>query len=356
MNPKRLPIGVLVIIPVLIGMGVYAFTGQEPVEPAPGSETATATATETAEPLAAATLSPDELARQTEQAYLATATYEASLYPTPLPEILEHGVFHNGALVRVATGDGDCLNARWSPSVSVETSGVNVCLPEGYTGMLSGAAYESDGRWWWYMAGAGYVAEEFLAYAGDADLRQAMAPQYANAGGLIAFGRDDGAIWVMRPDGSEQRQLVDADQARGLQHLAEDFNWSPDGTLLSYNSRAGPRMARQPPRSFTSSICRDADVAVLRERCRAILVAGWLAHRCCLDGRSGRRERRLAEHAGLRRSVDRCSATPHARLDAQQHVYPGSAVLQLRWHAAPGWVRLVCRRQYVGKRLRRDAI
>lgn len=225
MAARRAPVGLLIIVPVVVGLGVYAFTGQEPVADPSATPEASATATAEVSP------TPDVVATIASQD--ATAIAPA---PSPEPIVTERGDFHAGALVRVATGDGDCLNARWAPGTSVESSGVNVCLPEGHVGMLSGAPIEQDGRWWWYMAGAGYVAEEYIVYAAEANLRAVMAPQYAGQPGLIAFQRDDGAIWVMRPDGSEQRVLVDpiVDET-GYTVWPTDYNWSPDGSLVSYN-------------------------------------------------------------------------------------------------------------------------
>ena len=45
MNPRRLPIGVLMIVPIVLGFGLYAFTGQaQEVEDPNATPSATATA------------------------------------------------------------------------------------------------------------------------------------------------------------------------------------------------------------------------------------------------------------------------------------------------------------------------
>jgi Tol biopolymer transport system component len=203
---------------------VYAFTGQAAVDPAPGSETPTASATPTE------TATPEAELTATAVAIEATATSDALLYPTP---VMQRGSFRDGAIVRVTTGDGDCLNARWSPGVTAEYTGVNVCLPEGYEGMLTDTAQEAEGWWWWYMAGAGYVAEEYITYVRDADLSSPMAPQFAGQPGQIAFLRD-GEIWIMRADGADQRLIVPARIENGYSVWPNDLTFSPDGRLLSY--------------------------------------------------------------------------------------------------------------------------
>ena len=48
MVSRRAPVGLFLIAPVIAGLGVYAFTGQAAGDPAPGSETPTASATPTA--------------------------------------------------------------------------------------------------------------------------------------------------------------------------------------------------------------------------------------------------------------------------------------------------------------------
>ena len=84
------------------------------------------------------------------------------------------------------------------------------------------------------MAGAGYVAEEYITYVRDADLSAPMAPQFASQAGLIAYLRQDGAIWVMRPDGSEQRQVLAPRHEDGYNLWPNNLAWSPDGTMLSF--------------------------------------------------------------------------------------------------------------------------
>lgn len=224
MAARRAPLGLLIIVPVVVGLGVYAFTGQEPVvDPTATQQAATATPEATATVDYAAT----SIAGQ------ATAV---AAYPTPTPGITQRGDFRAGAWVRVTTGDGDCLNARLAPSTTNEYASVSLCLPEGYEGLIVSEAQEADGRWWWRLAGAGWVAEEYLTFVRDVDLRAPMAPQYAAVGGHVAFIRDGGSIWIMRPDGSEQRELVPPQtDSNGYNVWPSELTWSPDGTLLSYN-------------------------------------------------------------------------------------------------------------------------
>jgi hypothetical protein len=111
-------------------------------------------------------------------------------YPTPTatPEIAR-GQLRDGAGVRVAAGAGDCLNARSQPSLDDSFTIINFCLPDGFEGYISGNPQEADGRWWWYIAGAGWVAEEWLEFQRYADLRAPQQPQLSSAG-RIAFVRD----------------------------------------------------------------------------------------------------------------------------------------------------------------------
>ena len=230
MAARRYPLGLMTIAPVVIGVGVYAFTGQEQMTPIPGDETPTATATMAA----TATTDAETAAVATGAAIEATAAANRIAYPTATPEMPKRGDLHDGAWVGVNAGAGDCLNARWTPGTTAEYGGVNVCLPDGYEGLLTGTAQPGEGRWWWNMAGAGWVAEEFLVYLHDADIRAPMAPQYASQPGTIAFLREAGAIWAMRPDGSGQREIVPAHHLDGYNVWPSDLSWSPDGTLLSY--------------------------------------------------------------------------------------------------------------------------
>ena len=225
MEARRAPIGVLLIVPVVVGLGLYAFTAQEPVV----DPSATPEVSVTATPEASPTI--DFVATSASENATAVASY-----PTPTPGISQRGDFYTGAWVRVTTGDGDCLNARLAPSTTQEYASVSLCLPEGYEGLIVSDAQEADGRWWWQLAGTGWVAEEYLRYVRDADVRAAMAPQYAALGGHIAFVRESGAIWTMRPDGGEQRELVPPhSDSNGYQIWPSELSWSPDGSLLSYN-------------------------------------------------------------------------------------------------------------------------
>lgn len=55
MNERRLPIGVLTIVPVVIGMALYAFTGQAQVEDPAAAATQTAEAAASLIPVATPT-------------------------------------------------------------------------------------------------------------------------------------------------------------------------------------------------------------------------------------------------------------------------------------------------------------
>lgn len=230
MNVRRMPIGVMVGAPLLIGLGVFAFTTQEPVTD-PSAATPTADASATAE----ATL--DSLATPTEAPYV-----EPTLppYPTPTPVVERRGDFRDGAWARVNAGAGDCLNARNQPAVESDWVIVQACLPDGFEGLITGNAVEAEGRWWWYLAGSGWVAEEFLAFVRIADLKVPQAPALAGAG-RIAYIRD-GDIWLMDADGANQRMIADVSAGKpgdaGYRYPG-DLRWSPDGAMISYNVGGG---------------------------------------------------------------------------------------------------------------------
>jgi Tol biopolymer transport system component len=223
MNRKRLPISMLVVLPVGIGLSLYAFTSksplaEEPPAPAVGVDLQTSVSPPP---------SPPQL-----QAEGSVPSTEA----TPFVVVTQRGDLREGVLVRVATGDSDCLNARQGPSTAEPNAFVNMCLPNGFEAMISSSPVEAEGRWWWHLAGGGYVAEEYIEYAGEMGGR--VVAQSAGQPGLIAFLRDPGEVWVMRPDGSDQRQLRDESDAEDpYGPWLSDLRWSPDGTKLSYNMR-----------------------------------------------------------------------------------------------------------------------
>ncbi len=228
MNERRLPIGVLTIVPVVIGMALYAFTGQAQVEDPAAAAMQTAEAAASLIPAATPTWFVDSPPQWTPG-------------PEPTPEPYStpqtsHGVFHDGAWVRVNAGSGDCLNARNSPSLQNEYVIINLCLPDGFEGLISGSTQESEGHWWWYLVGVGYVAEEYLEYIRDFDVRTNTVPELAGQG-RVAFLRGQD-IWVMNADGSGQRLIVDRpddDPARGYAPGPEELTWAPSGATLSYN-------------------------------------------------------------------------------------------------------------------------
>lgn len=144
MHERRVPIGVLAIVPMAISFGLYAFTTQEEVpDPAAAPD---ATATVELPVTAEATAFPDYW--ETAVAKV-TQTAEAVL-PTPVPTAaVSHGPLHDGAWVRVNAGVGDCLNARNQPVLDGDFVIVNFCLPHGFEGMLSGNGMQREGHWWW---------------------------------------------------------------------------------------------------------------------------------------------------------------------------------------------------------------
>ncbi len=223
---RRLPLGIIAAVPLIVGFGAYAFVAPEP--PPPGESTATSSATATV-------LSPT-VPPEYESTPLSPPSADG-VSPTPYPGApvyaTTHGPFHEGAWVRVNAGAGDCLNARDAPTLDPAVDLVNICLPDGAEGYLSGSAEERDGHWWWMLVGAGYVADDYLTHVRDVSLRDALAPQLAGLGS-IAFLRDGGEVWVTQADGSDQRLLYAVGDAKPNAYIT-DLSWSPDATRLSFN-------------------------------------------------------------------------------------------------------------------------
>jgi Tol biopolymer transport system component len=244
----------LFLAPVAIGLALYAFTVQDQV-PLDPSSVATATAAAAPSPTASPQLVPTTAdARPTEissinatafQSELATrfpqmprdTSIDTPVAPTATPQqrtpVATHGPFHAGAWVRVVA-PGDCLNARTQPSLD-ERYGlvVNMCLPDGYEGMIEGKVAEADGHWWWMIAGAGWVAEDYVVYLHDVAPGEVLAPHLAGLG-RIAFVRE-GAIWTMDADGGDRREIVPALRRNDFPVVPQDLSWSPDGAMLSFN-------------------------------------------------------------------------------------------------------------------------
>jgi hypothetical protein len=226
------------IVPIVLGFGLYAFTGQAEEVEDPN-----------APPTPYPTVDPGDPARQEIEGYFATQTAEADAsltpvdydpyagaQPTPVPPVTRRGDFHEGAWVRVNAGAGDCLNARNSPSLDNEWVIVNICIPDGYEGAISGNAQEAEGHWWWELAGLGWVAEDYLVYVREFDTHANVVAELSGVAGKIAFMRGND-IWVMNPDGSSQTMLLDNEDSSGGSYVPgpRDLAWSPDGTKLSYN-------------------------------------------------------------------------------------------------------------------------
>jgi Tol biopolymer transport system component len=219
------------IVPVMLGFGLYAFTTQAEEVPDPdATPTTSATATDTA-------TSPDGPApTDTPTGYDDFLTQQAAPPATPTPGVERRGDFHDGAWVRVNAGAGDCLNARNSPSLEGDWVIVNICVPDGHEGMVSGMPQQADGHWWWYIAGLGWMAEDYLLYVGEFDARTNVLAELGGAEGRVAFLRGND-VWMMRPDGSGQVLLLDNPDPDGQTYVPgpAGLAWSPDGTRLSYN-------------------------------------------------------------------------------------------------------------------------
>jgi Tol biopolymer transport system component len=219
---RRFPLGFLLLLPVIAGIGLYACTGGDPVPDPIATPEATST------PTAADTPSSPPVATETLVPVEDPPVFPGG-YATPTAAI--RGELHPGAWVRVNAGEGDCLNARSSPSMDPQYTIVHMCLPHGFEGYLAGNPTEADGHWWWHMAGFGWVAEEYLQYVRDADLRTKTAPEYSGKG-MIAFRRDTD-LWIMDASGGSQRRI-----AERVAYSDVPPAWSPDGHSIMINADA----------------------------------------------------------------------------------------------------------------------
>jgi hypothetical protein len=177
---RRLPLGIITIVPLIVGFAAYAFVAPEPTATASAMAGAQSPGapTSTSPPSASTPVSPSNADGASPTPYPGAPVYAKT-----------HGPFHEGAWVRVNAGSGDCLNARSAPTLDPAVDLVNICLPDGTQGYVSGSAEERDGHWWSLFVGAGSVADDYLIYIRDVSLRDALAPQLAGLGS-IAFLRD----------------------------------------------------------------------------------------------------------------------------------------------------------------------
>jgi hypothetical protein len=227
-HQRRFPIGLLLMAPVALGFAVYAFTGQAQVPDPNATPTTDATLT--------------TIVEETPPPPLSSPAAETPISPpvadTPTPDpnyATQRGPFGEGAWVRVNAGEGDCLNARNQPALNNEWVIVNTCLPHGFEGMIDGDAQQADGHWWWFLAGAGWVAEDYLEYLRDENIYERRVPELTGRGRIALLRQTPdylNELWLMNADGSEQRLLFPARQNLSPQFLA----WTPDGSALTFST------------------------------------------------------------------------------------------------------------------------
>lgn len=247
---RRLPLGVLALVPIVAGFALVAFTwprqsaDRASQTPAAGSPSATPPSRPGLLPTATlADIPPFSPPPFSPPPADGAPAGVPTIAPVPTP-VLEHGAFHDGAWVRIATGDGDCLNARNAPSLANDYAFVNECIPDGSEGVIAGPPIEQEGHWWWRYAGSGWVVEDYLQYAGEFD---GLGPLPPGASGTIAWVRDD-AIRTLDLATGDEAAIVTLERAGdplyagagGYVIAPSDLQWSPDGSMLSYT------VARQP--------------------------------------------------------------------------------------------------------------
>lgn len=171
-----------------------------------------------------------------------TPTVRAVLGPAATPRTGEGtatpgypGELRRGVWVRVV-GTEDCLNFRAGPS-SEDYTPVNFCRPDGFEGYLAGDPVLSDGRWWWFVAGNGWAADEFLELVREEALDTRVISGLTGLGQIAYIGRDRD-LWVMNADGSGRRRLVDIDPGAAAPKTIGVGNpqWSPDGLQIMFEA------------------------------------------------------------------------------------------------------------------------
>ena len=167
-----------------------------------------------------------------------------AIFPTAAPAPPYPGTLKAGDWVRINTGDGDCLNARATPSLAAPpadagpSSLIINCLADGFVGLLMSQGWGgnsadpifADSHWWWWMAGQGYVVEDWLVFDHSGGFPWPQRPELAKAG-LIAYFGPDGNLWMMTGDGSEQGVVVKGES--GNEYFSS-LSWSPKGDRLSF--------------------------------------------------------------------------------------------------------------------------
>jgi Tol biopolymer transport system component len=122
------------------------------------------------------------------------------------------------------------------------------------------------------------VAEEYLAYVREADLRKPLAPDLAGKG-RIAFVRDSD-IWLMDADGSGQRKIVelgarvDEDDEYGWRPYPRELTWSPDGKKLAFGM-TGKGDGVSPPPEELHIVSWTEDEKVLDTVYSGLVGGGW---------------------------------------------------------------------------------
>ena len=228
-----LPVAALILARALGGGPSQADTPAPSVEPSASSSPSPSPSPQpTTEPLTPSP-SPPASPPPAVPAGPATATLDPA-YP---------GSLRPGDWVRVTNTDS-CLNVRWEPGPPVLPPGAqpydNIlnCLPDGFVGRLESTIWadktslpvNTDGRWWWHLAGQGWAADEWLTLHHQGGIPWPERPDLGGSG-LIAYIGTDNGIWLMDADGTDRRFVVGADPNQWVLPA----QWSPQGDRLAFS-------------------------------------------------------------------------------------------------------------------------
>ena len=162
--------------------------------------------------------------------------------PTPTPAPASQGLAV-GAWAEVLAS-GDCAKASNMQAETLPCARCSDLLSTAVVGYVVDGPKREEGITWWAIAGQGWVDERSLRFHHQGDPPWPARAELAEASS-IAFIGSDGNVWLMKPDGSEKRQLTHLVNPRPsgatspsptteAEASVSELAWSPKGSLLAY--------------------------------------------------------------------------------------------------------------------------
>ncbi len=205
--------------------------GRAEVPLARSTPAATATSTPTPEPL-----SPTPYSKPTEPPTPEPTPVETPPPPPPPVKQLPMGPVPADR-VKVQTGDGDCLNVRYSPGLRFQAD-PRFCVAEGTILWLAGNTRAVDGENWRYALGIGWVATRFTVAA------SAPRPDFgAFANGFVAWQEHGESLTVAHFDAAMKllSSIEVAHEGFGLGSRLPEV--APGGDYLAFSDHGADGVA-----------------------------------------------------------------------------------------------------------------